>query len=244
MVRFLTRIILVLVLLFGGRAARAQCGDVDPGNGLHWRFDETEVGGFKLGRLLKNLVTPQIVQDTEAIRVYVRDQRFAALAQRCGEMRTIDAIYQKALRVAEYEVARALFLAMMATLEHQNIELRVPVIGSLGIPLTFEEDSLFQRRIRSLPRRIYHDSPATAQGDRDKLQHFFGSAYIAYVSESPGFARSTGNMIEWGEAKFVVGGADDDRDRRANKQGEMFGHHLLTVKNLLPSDYLRIRVDE
>jgi len=237
-------LMLAAALFVGWEQSNAQCGDADSGNGVHWKFDESESTGFALGRLLGNLVTPQLIQDTRAIRSYVRDQRFADLSRLCGEMRTVDAIYQKALRIAEYEISRALFLGMMATLEHQNIEFRVPVIGSIGVPLTFEEDSLFQRRIRNLPRRLYHDSPSSGQGDRDKLQHFFGSAYLAYVSESQTFARSTGNMIEWGEAKFVVGGADDPRDRRANKQGEMFGHHLLTVRNLLPSDYLRIPVDE
>jgi hypothetical protein len=97
-------------------------------------------------------------------------------------------------------------------------------------------------RIHNLPSRLYEDSPVSGVGDRDKLQHFFGSAYIAYVSGSPELARATGNFVEWGEARMIVGGADDARDRRANKQGETFGHDLIYVKTLLPSDYLTLPV--
>lgn len=216
----------------------AQC-DGKPGpDGLSWDFDEAEKEKFSIVRFLSNVVTPDLIKDTRRIRTYVRDERFAVLLKRCGEMRAIDAIYLKALKVAEHSVGRALFLALVATLEHRDIDLKVPIIGSVGLPLTFEEDSTFNARMNNLPSRIYADS--SPEGDRDKLQHFFGSAYIAYTSESREFARTSGDLVEWGEAKFVVGGVDDDRDRRANSQGERFGHDLLTVKNLLPSDYLNL----
>ncbi len=137
---------------------------------------------------------------------------------------------------------RALFLSLMGTLEHRDVHVRMPVLGFIKMPLTFEEDSLFKSRYRNLPSRIYADTPR--EGDRDKLQHFFGSAYISYASESRELAQTTGDLIEWGEAKFVVGGVDDPRDRRSNKHGERFGHDLLTVKNLLPSDYLNSPFEE
>ena len=226
-----------LCLVFCGVAA-AQC-DGRPGpDGLSWDFDETGKEQFSIIRFLGDVVTPDLVKDTRRIRAYVRDGRFATLLKRCGEMRAIDAIYLKALKIGEHSVGRALFLAFVATLEHRDVELKVPIIGSVGLPLTFEEDSTFNARMDNLPSKIYSDSPA--EGDRDKLQHFFGSAYIAYTSESREFARTSGDLVEWGEAKFVVGGVDDDRDRRANSQGERFGHDLLTVKNLLPSDYLNL----
>jgi hypothetical protein len=153
-------------------------------------------------------------------------------------MRAVDAIYLKALKIADHSVGRALFLSLLATLEHRNLNMKVPIFGSFGVPLTFEEDSTFNARMRNLPSKIYADSPP--EGDRDKLQHFFGSAYIAYASESREFARTSGDLVEWGEAEFVVGGVDDDRDRRANSHGERFGHDLLTIKNLLPSDYFNL----
>jgi hypothetical protein len=154
----------------------------------------------------------------------------------------MDYIYLNALKIADHNITRALFLSMIAALDHQNVDLKVPVVGTLGLPLTFEEDSLFKARYRNLPSRLYVDTPP--EGDKDKLQHFFGSAYIAFASESRELARTSGDLIEWGEAQFVVGGVDDPRDRRSNKQGERFGHDLLTVKNLLPSDYLNLTIEE
>ena len=219
-------------------SVEAQCDDST--GVMQWDFDETEGEGFSLPGMIGDFFTPQLVKDTRRIRLYVRTQRFANLLEDCGALRATDAIYLKALKIAEYDVGRALFLSMMATLEHQQIDVRMPVVGSVGLPLTFEEDSLFRARLRNLPSRIYNDTPR--EGDRDKLQHFFGSAYISYASESPDLARSTGNFVEWGEASFIVGGADDPRDHRANEQGEAFGHDLLYVKNLLPSDYLRLSV--
>ena len=230
----------LLILLQG--VSVGQC-DGKPGpDGLSWDFNEGEKETFSLFGFIGNAFTPDIVKETRQIRVYVRDLRFGVLMKRCGDMRAVDAIYLKALKIADHNISRALFLSRMGTLEHRDVDLKVPIIGSLGVPLTFEEDSLFNARFGNLPSRLYVDTPR--EGDRDKLQHFFGSAYIAYASESRDLARSTGNLVEWGEAQFVVGGVDDARDRRANKHGERFGHDLLTVKNLLPSDYLNLPFEE
>ncbi len=222
--------------------AAAQCDEASSPDGLTWDFDEEGDGGFSLGNFFGGLLTPQLVQDTKKIRSYVRDARFAELLRRCGDMRAVDGIFQKSLKISEFNIGRALFLSMVGCLEHQSIDVKIPVVGAVGLPLTFEADSLFKARLKNLPRRLYSDTPSGEFGDMDKLQHFFGSAYLAFVSESPEFARSVGNAVEWGEAKVVVGGADDPRDKRANKQGEAFGHDLLYVNTLLPSDYLTLPV--
>src|SRR3989339_387560 len=130
----LARMLLFLgvVLLALRGAAVAQC-DGKPGpDGLSWEFDEGEKQKFSLLRFLGNVVTPDLVNDTRRIRTYVRDERFGILLKRCGEMRAIDAIYLKALKIAEHSVGRALFLALVATLEHRDVNLKVPIIGSVG----------------------------------------------------------------------------------------------------------------
>lgn len=234
------RLLLILTLLIlVAASAVSQCeGD------LSWQFDDREDDGLSIGSMFSNVVTPQFVIDTREVRTYVRDPRFRELTRRCGDMRAVDAIYQKALRVADYNLGRGLLIAMMAVLEHQQVHIRMPIVKSLQLPLTLEDDSMFVQRVRHLPKAIYQDTPPGEHGDKDKLQHFFASAYLAYASESADIARGAGNVVEWGEAKFVVGGADDPRDRRANKQGEAFGRDLLVVKNLLPSDYLVLPVRE
>jgi hypothetical protein len=231
----------VLLLLSQGISV-AQC-DGKPGpDGLSWDYDEGEKESFSLFRIIGNAFTPDLIKETREIRAYVRDARFLVLMKRCSDNRAMDAIYLKALKIADHNIARGLFLALMGTLEHRDVNLKVPVIGPIGVPLTFEVDSLFNARFRNLPSHLYADTPP--EGDRDKLQHFFASAYISYASESRELSRTGGNFVEWGEAQFIVGGVDDPRDRRANRHGEQFGHDLLTVSNLLPSDYLNLPFEE
>lgn len=225
-------IILVLAIVIR-MTSFAQCE-----GGLSWDFDEQGSQGFSIGRFLSETFTPKLILDTRRIRDYIRDPRFKELTFRCGDLRAVDGIYLKALKIADYNVSRALFLSLMGTLEHENVEFKMPVVGAFDVPLTFEDDSLFSARTKNLPSKIYPDTPP--EGDRDKLQHFFASAYLSYVSESPELAKESGNLVEWGEARFVVGGADDPRDKRSNKHGDAFGRDLAVVKTLLPSDYLRI----
>ena len=236
--------LLLLILSVGTHRSIGQCDGTVGEDGLSWDFDESEKEAFSVGKFFSDTFTPQLVIDSRRIRNYVRDTRFRQLLLRCGDMRAVDEIYLKALKIAEYNIARALFLSMMAVLEHQTIDVKMPVVSSLSLPLTFEEDSLFKARVRNLPAKLYDDTPAGALGDKDKLQHFFASAYLAYASESPDLARTTGNLVEWGEAKFVVGGADDARDKRANHHGQAFGRDLLVVKTLLPSDYLTLPYED
>jgi hypothetical protein len=233
---------LLVLLFFAGSVAIAQC-DGKPGpDGLTWNFDEGEKESFNLLRFIGGVFTPDLIKETKQIRTYIRDQRFAELVKRCGDVRAMDYIFLKALKISDHSVPRALFLSMMGCLDHRNLDVKVPLIGVVDIPLSLEEDSIFKSRYSNLPSRLYDDTPP--EGDRDKLQHFFGSAYIAFASESRELARTSGDLVEWGEAKFVVGGVDDPRDRRSNKQGERFGHDLLVVKNLLPSDYLNLKIEE
>jgi hypothetical protein len=244
---FFVKSLFVLLLIFSGffpADAYAQCDDKKSSDSLSWDFDEGASNGFSIGTFVSDIFTPQIILDTKYLRGYICDERFLALRSRCGDIRSIDAIYVKSLKIADYNIARALFLSFMAVLEHRRVEVKVPIFKQLALPLTFEEDSIFDSRIKNLPAKIYSDTPPGSYGDIDKLQHFFGSAYLSYVSEAPGFTGTAGNLIEWGEANFIVGGTDDPRDKRANKQGKSFGRDLLVVKTLLPSDYLTLPFEE
>jgi hypothetical protein len=231
-------IILCVCPLYLYTTVHAQGDDKNGPNDFFWDFDQEKNKGFSIVTFVSDAFTPQIIIDTKLIRAYIRDERFQMIRSRYGDMRAIDAIYLKSLKITEYNVARALFLSFLAVLEHRKVDVKVPIFKSLEVPLSFEEDSIFYARIKNLPRRVYPDTPSDSVGDIDKLQHFFGSAYLAYTSESPGLTRTTGNIIEWGEEKFIVGGVDDPRDKRANNQGKSFGRDLLVVKTLLPSDYL------
>jgi hypothetical protein len=208
---------------------------------LSWNFNEEKEAA---NIFCSEIFIPLIINETRHLRQYILDQRFQILRKKYSDMRAVDAIYLRSLKIADYNIARALFLSFMAVLEHRKIEVKIPMISTLKIPLTFENDSIFAVRIKHLPSHIYSDSPMIPAGDRDKLQHFFGSAYLSYISESPEFTRMAGNLIEWGESVFIVDGENDPRDKHANRQGENFGQDLLIEMTLLPSDYLTFQHED
>jgi hypothetical protein len=137
-------------------------------------------------------------------------------------------------------VYEALFLSFVATMEHARVGIRIPLLGPLfWFPLTSEFPEDFQRRVEALPNRLYPDTPDDQQGDRDKLQHFFGSALLACACNSRAAADRVGTFVEWGEDLFVVDGSLDERDIRANRQGQDFGIRLLEEPSLRPSQFFR-----
>jgi hypothetical protein len=185
-------------------------------------------------------LSPCLMREIRDLRSFIEDRRFDSLRARGGDIRAVDAIYLRALAIAGYDIQRALFLSLTAVLEHRTLDLRMPAVHSLALPLTFETKEKFFLRKKHLPKKLYRDSPATKDGDVDKAQHFFASAYLSYVSDAPDYVRMLGDGTEWAEPILVIGGENDPRDRRANGQGMLFGRDLISDEILLPSDYLTL----
>jgi hypothetical protein len=183
---------------------------------------------------------PKIFQDEYRLKEYICSEEFASFRRTYGDLNAVDAIFDRALKLSWNNVYEALLLSLVCTLEHRNFGLRLPVIGPLvWLPLTSEFPDAFLYRVSALPVRIYEDTPPGANGDRDKLQHFFGSALVAYLTESREGAQRVGTFVEWGEDRFVVDGSLDQRDLRANVQGQDFGMWLLSDTNVRPSRFLK-----
>ncbi|MBI1804581.1 MAG: hypothetical protein HY033_00760 [Ignavibacteriae bacterium] len=182
---------------------------------------------------------PFLIQHGIELQQFVRSKTFRTLRKQFGDIRAVDALYIHAMRMTNNNTAVSLFLSMVAVLEHRTIGLKVPVFN-LAFPLTNESDEDFQRRVRNLPAQLYADTPHEKAGDKDKLQHFFGSAFLTFIFESRGPADRIGNFIEEGEEAIIVEGNSDPRDVRANRQGQRFGLALLDDNHRLPSEFLKI----
>jgi hypothetical protein len=188
---------------------------------------------------LSPLLVPKLIADGATMKEYVRSQEFAALRARVGDKRSVDFLFRKSLDVAWDNTVEGLLLVFVATMDHRAVGLRAPLIGNaVWLPLTSEFEEDFRARVAGLPRELYTDTPAGRAGDRDKLQHFFGSALITYVTESDAAAERVGNFIEWGEELFIVGGVNDPRDVRANEEGRRFAFALLSDPDALPSAFM------
>jgi hypothetical protein len=128
-------------------------------------------------------------------------------------------------------------------MDHRRVGVSVSGLGPLlWLPLTAEFEEDFEARIARLPSALYPDSPPGPAGDRDKLQHFFGSAFLTFFSESVETADEAGRFVEWGEGAFIVDGMSDDRDLRADRHGQDFGLRLRADPSALPSESFRLAI--
>jgi hypothetical protein len=196
-----------------------------------WYYTADSPSFIDLTKLL-----PAIFRDEALLKRYLRDDRFYDLRKRYDDTLAVDAIYDRAMLISDGDIEHALLISTVAVMDHRRLGLRLPLIGAVWLPLTFESDSLFRLRRTHLPKKVLDDNPRAS--DKDKLQHFFGSAYIAYLTGSGTITTWFGDLLEIGEDQFVLGGRSDERDRLANAKGREFGILLLREQDLLPSDVL------
>src|SRR3990172_5403470 len=124
---------------------------------------------------------PAVIRDETALKRYIRDPRFLQLRRMTGDTVALDIIFLRAMDIADESVSEALLITTLATFDHFRLGVKLPVLGTLYLPLTLESDSVYKMRYAHLPRRILPDSIGRRRNDRDKTQHFFGSAYLTYV---------------------------------------------------------------
>lgn len=180
---------------------------------------------------------PFFIEHGIELKWFIRSKTFRRIRERFGDPRAIDAIFIRAMQMTNNNTAVSLFLATIACMDHQIIGLKVPIFA-LYLPLSNESEQEFNRRVSNLPRKLYEDSPMTSSGDRDKLQHLFGSTFLTFIFESRQPAERIGDFVEQGEDAFIVDGVLDERDMRANRQGQEFGLALLDDNHRLPSEFL------
>ena len=185
---------------------------------------------------LAPLLVPKIMQDDYLLRDYLRSEEFASVRRRFGDVYAVDFIFAEAERLSWNNTYEALLIAFFAVMDHSKVGVRLPALGPLlWLPLTSEFGDDYEKRLRGLPRRLYADTPRGTAGDRDKLQHFFGSAFLTYLFDSAEAADRVGNSVEWWEDLLIVGGVSDPRDVRANRQGQEWALRLREDADARPS---------
>jgi hypothetical protein len=198
----------------------------------YFKFDTTSGFGF-----LGTYFPPIFIQNGMELKSFIRSDTFNKLRLQYGDLKAVDAIFIRAMKLTNSNTAMALLLATKACFDHRTIGLKVPVFA-LFFPLSNESREEFKSRVANLPRKLYADTPRGKIGDRDKPQHFFGSAFIAFAFESSGPAERTSEFVEKGEDLIIVDGTIDARDIRANRQGQQFGLALLKNCYRLPSEFI------
>lgn len=183
------------------------------------------------------LFPPFLLQNSGELKSFIRNDEFLNFKKQHGDLAAVDLIYQKAKELTRGNTGISLLICTIATLDHYTLGIKIPLIN-LYIPLTNETKEDYRKRTANLPTHFYSNSPSYPYGDKDKLQHIFGSAFLIYAFESEGLAERYSLFVEKIEDRYIKDGNYDERDMEANRDGQKFGLLLMKNRNAKPSDVL------
>jgi len=176
------------------------------------------------------------------ISSYIASDHFINLKNKIGDVAASDSIFIKALTFTEYNYGDALIALMLATVPYNEVPIQVPIINStVYYPLTSADEETFLKKNENLPHYLFFDTPLNDYGDKDKLAHFFGSAFLSYESNFFDLGKLIGYFVEAFEESFKVQSSADLRDLDVNEYGRLFGNLLKENKQLLPSQIFLLR---
>ncbi len=179
-------------------------------------------------------------EDVSFLSNYIISEEFLSIRNSVDDLSAIDSLYKKALNYHNDDIAEALLTVTFASLAFKELPIQVPIIGlKLVLPLARIDDHIFSNKIDALPKDIFFNSPKSKFGDKDKITHFFGSAYLSYTVTLFKLSKFMGIFVEFFEAAFKVDGFLDYRDMKVNNLGELFGLSLRKNPGLLPSQVLK-----
>lgn len=183
----------------------------------------------------------ELYHSIEVLSNFIGSEYFAELKYKNDDLSLIDTIYLRALYQMQYDHSEALLLLTFVTLPFNEFPFELPLVNvQFGIPLPSASDSVFYSKTNNLPNHFLFDSPKTNFGDKDKMAHFFGNAFL---SNNVGFfnlSKFLGILVELIEDAFSAGGFIDQRDVTINQLGELFGSLLNDFESMLPSHVLKI----
>jgi hypothetical protein len=164
-----------------------------------------------------SLFVPEGVRLGSDMRDFIESPEFAAFDSSNAPEAVFNEIYFEALTMAHGDRTDALLAASFGSFEHEYIPLTI-FGAEIDVPLTSEDHSRFILRVSHLPAHLYH----IPEGDRDKIQHFFGSAWLKSLFGMDWLVHLAGEGVEAGETLFVIGDPRDPRDIHANGDGLRF----------------------
>ncbi len=183
---------------------------------------------------------PDALQLTDKLRDYIRSSEFPDVSHdRNEELEHIDMLFAKGMELSGNKPGTALLAISFAVLNRTYIEPTFPLVGVVRLPLPSEDSTDAASRLKKLPRYFFKSSPQDRWGDSAKLVHFFGSAYLTYVTGTRGLPDEVGIWVEEGEVAFKLDSTAQQRDVFIDRLGQRFGDALNEGRDVLPSDFLR-----
>lgn len=170
---------------------------------------------------------------------YIASDDFKELKKNYSDLDLTDSLYYKALKFWEGDVSESLLSLTFACLPFNIIKLDLKLF-KLDLFLPSPNQQVFQKRLENLPSKLFFNSPTNDFGDKDKLSHFFGNAFLHYNVSLFNFSKFMGIFVEKTEQSFFSNGGFDKRDIIANHLGEIFSEMLKLNKHSKPSKALLI----
>ena len=176
------------------------------------------------------------------ISEYIASERLLEIRNISGDLIATDSIFLEALKFTNENNSDALLALMFATVPYREVPIQMPLINSIVLyPLTSADQETFLKKNENLPRYLFFDTPKNDYGDKDKLAHFFGSAFLSYESNIFDLGKLIGYFVEAFEESFKVQSNIDLRDLDVNDYGRLFGNLLKENKKILPSQIFLLR---
>lgn len=173
---------------------------------------------------------------------FIASDYFKDLGNELPDLSLVDTLFRRAVNYRGGDHSEALLSLTLAVVPYKKVPIQLPLIGTLiNYPLTAANDSVFLVKNRNLPKNLYFDTPNNNYGDKDKLAHFFGSAFLAYNSSIFDLGDLIGYFVEVFEEEFKVQSVIDNRDMMTNKFGYIFGSFLEVDTSVLPSSAFLLR---
>ncbi|MGK9368956.1 hypothetical protein ACSSWA_08635 [Melioribacter sp. Ez-97] len=155
-----------------------------------------------------------------------------------SDVQLVDSLYGRVLDYYDGDISETLLALTFACLPFDKINVRFLLGSRLTVPLPSPSESIFKKRLENLPSNLFYDSPNSDFGDKDKLSHFFGNAFLAYNFGCFNLSDFIGIFVENIEQELFIEGDYSFKDILVNGLGKIYGYNLRKNKNLKPSDFL------
>lgn len=173
------------------------------------------------------------------ISSFIASDYFKAIKEDVQHVALVDTLWLYSLTYNNGDITEALLTLAFACIPFKEVPIVTPLLGfRLYYPLPSAEDSVFTLKNENLPSKLFDDTPAGDYGDKDKLAHFFGSAFLRYAFFFFDLTPVIGYFVEAFEESFQVENRISERDMKANRYGSLFGKMLLENETVLPSAIL------
>ena len=183
---------------------------------------------------------PTFKQGVIYLTKFICSDYFVSLKNKTTDLDLVDTLYLRSLKYYLNDPSEAMLALTFATLPYTEIHITIPLIQlKFTVPLPTVRGQLFTVKMKNLPAKFFYDTPNNAFGDKDKIPHFFGSAFIEYNIPYLNLSRFIGIFVEKFEEVFYVDGQADLRDLYVNGLGIKFGKALRKNDKLLPSEILK-----